>query len=1139
MSSTIGDLIVKLRLDNSGLNREAKSAERTLSNLKSAAMASLAGWASIQGVKAFWGTLLDSVETYQMAVVQTSAMVTGMMKEESGRSLSSQYQEATQYAKGLVSTLEVMDAKTILNAQDLQLINRELLKQGILLDVNNEKQVQGLTNIANAVAVISAGAPNKSIQLMQETRALLQGEVNMYSQLASMLNAQVGNLKEQVDLHRQQGDLLEWLGFQLRGFAAAGKDLEFTWEAIGSTMETIYRRTIRGGLTVAFNDILTVMRSMSDWAKEHQMEIETYLAGAWDGVKAVVKEVHGVYKSISDFADAHPFMAELAKDLTLIGAGLIAINAALKTTIALMGVMKAISVSLFTAMVAPIVGVSSALNGITFAAVAASGALGALGAAAGVVGFGFAGWQIGTLINQWEIAGKTVGEYIQLVMAGVDKASVYIGYLADRIAITLDTIWRGLSSSITVIVSELTASLNNIPGIGNLISDDYVASLAVKAAAAQEVLGGLAAAQAAEVDLAEQTRDKKLAFVDQIIEGINAEAAARNAVVKTAEDAAANSIKVNKIASDDQVKLLAKWETTLNTYRLTDTQKELYKLQQDYAMYLEHVEDKNALDEWYYHQKQVLMAKELGELAALYQDLYKATGLEKYAQAAINAYQSVLDVHEETWKQMGLTEEDAHSLRLTREQEYVKSVYDSLNKIVNAEKKAADARIGIANDISDAQSSGSGTGGDFTSAGSIFTSYKGSSYGPFSSYSEADSYMQRLISANKEAADSAFNLSNSFNLVSSAADQLASQMERELEARQRELEQKIREYGGTAETLGEFISSLGLSDFAPVIPEGGFEARYQELLDMASSDQEKVGDFLTFVQDYLDYQQMYTGGINYTGIFGKVMEDLTGLSDLYGVMATLTDMGFEGTTQELQKFIEALEKLNISIPELAGAMGIADGGTEGLVLELQNTETPFTNVIKALDSMASATKEELTDAAAMWDSLVSGIGGGMSDIASGIQGAYNNAQANPTYTPTVVTIPWVKEVDSFLSKMRWVAKYAGKYIDSTQWYSSYTDPPAPMEWVVAGSGTLTSGLTMAGEIGPEWVVPTYEPQRSKFLNDVGANPDVIASAVMSKIGGGGGDMVLEIDGKIMGKIMADELTKNPGFIVKMRRQING
>ncbi len=73
------------------------------------------------------------------------------------------------------------------------------------------------------------------------------------------------------------------------------------------------------------------------------------------------------------------------------------------------------------------------------------------------------------------------------------------------------------------------------------------------------------------------------------------------------------------------------------------------------------------------------------------------------------------------------------------------------------------------------------------------------------------------------------------------------------------------------------------------------------------------------------------------------------------------------------------------------------------------------------------------------------------------------------------------------------------------------------------SGGLTPQAIIAGEKGPEWVVPTYEPQRSSFLRDVGADPEAIGRAVAKHIGlagpsGGNGNgkdihVHLHIDGK--------------------------
>jgi len=45
------------------------------------------------------------------------------------------------------------------------------------------------------------------------------------------------------------------------------------------------------------------------------------------------------------------------------------------------------------------------------------------------------------------------------------------------------------------------------------------------------------------------------------------------------------------------------------------------------------------------------------------------------------------------------------------------------------------------------------------------------------------------------------------------------------------------------------------------------------------------------------------------------------------------------------------------------------------------------------------------------------------------------------------------------------------------------------------AGGLTSGLSFAGEMGPEWVVPTYEPQRKNFLASVGVDSETIGESI--------------------------------------------
>jgi len=85
-----------------------------------------------------------------------------------------------------------------------------------------------------------------------------------------------------------------------------------------------------------------------------------------------------------------------------------------------------------------------------------------------------------------------------------------------------------------------------------------------------------------------------------------------------------------------------------------------------------------------------------------------------------------------------------------------------------------------------------------------------------------------------------------------------------------------------------------------------------------------------------------------------------------------------------------------------------------------------------------------------------------------------------------------------------------------------------------GSGGLTNGPSGAGEIGPEWIVPTYEPQRSSFLKDVGADPETlgraIAKSLTAALGGslGGGNITIQvvINGKAIGDATAEQVRTN-------------
>lgn len=87
-------------------------------------------------------------------------------------------------------------------------------------------------------------------------------------------------------------------------------------------------------------------------------------------------------------------------------------------------------------------------------------------------------------------------------------------------------------------------------------------------------------------------------------------------------------------------------------------------------------------------------------------------------------------------------------------------------------------------------------------------------------------------------------------------------------------------------------------------------------------------------------------------------------------------------------------------------------------------------------------------------------------------------------------------------------------------------------------GGLATRPTLVGESGPEWVVPTYEPQRSSFLQTVGLEPNQIGRAIAAHIvpaltGGTNGGRVtvhVYVDGREVGDTVAQELRTNTNLI---------
>lgn len=245
---------------------------------------------AVQTLVSAFGKLYGPVEEFNLSVTQMAAQITNMMEKTKNTDIAAQYQEAKKYATDLALAMEKLDAETVATSKDLRSMNEQMITAGTALNIYNPDELEAFKNIANAVAVVSSQYANKEVQVRQEIRALMNGEVKTTNVLATQLQALVaGPLEEEVKKHKEAGDLVLWMGNLLRGYSAASSDIESTWAAIGTSLKTSWDIIARTGFSQGYRDINSSLKEMNDWLRKNGDTISNVINIAWETTIGLLK----------------------------------------------------------------------------------------------------------------------------------------------------------------------------------------------------------------------------------------------------------------------------------------------------------------------------------------------------------------------------------------------------------------------------------------------------------------------------------------------------------------------------------------------------------------------------------------------------------------------------------------------------------------------------------------------------------------------------------------------------------------------------------------------------------------------------------------------------------------------------------
>ena len=223
-----------------------------------------------------------AVEDFNLGVASSASLVTTFMKFKPGEALAEGYERASRYAKDVQLKFVEINKNTLATAKQMGLVNRELQKQGVFLDINKEKQVKGFEAFTNAIAILTAGMPDANRQFGQEARALMEGLARQGTTLSLLVKKKLGSAwKSVIDQWKHGGVFFENMGELLKGFSAGTEKLTRTWKVISSTIQSTANNILRLGFEDTFDLIIDQLVKFNKLLLDNQALIGTKLKRAW------------------------------------------------------------------------------------------------------------------------------------------------------------------------------------------------------------------------------------------------------------------------------------------------------------------------------------------------------------------------------------------------------------------------------------------------------------------------------------------------------------------------------------------------------------------------------------------------------------------------------------------------------------------------------------------------------------------------------------------------------------------------------------------------------------------------------------------------------------------------------------------
>ncbi|MHC4708681.1 MAG: hypothetical protein ACYS8I_16555 [Planctomycetota bacterium] len=247
-----------------------------------------------------FGAILKTIDDFQVAAIGTASAVSGIA--EGGQGSSGEiFNQNLEAALATFEKLEIVAARFFSTGQELQLAFNTLAQRGVVI---REEEFDTLGKITDQIKLLTGGQ-NTQIQIQQELRAILDGNVRTTTAFGKALQARGVDIAQLSKEVRATGSLKPFEPF-LEGLSAAGPAIRRTLSSVTATFTSLFNILTRNifqdtfdGVVSTITDINNLIIDQRDTIVQVGIFIKNEIASAWDRVVDILGTVSATILNIA------------------------------------------------------------------------------------------------------------------------------------------------------------------------------------------------------------------------------------------------------------------------------------------------------------------------------------------------------------------------------------------------------------------------------------------------------------------------------------------------------------------------------------------------------------------------------------------------------------------------------------------------------------------------------------------------------------------------------------------------------------------------------------------------------------------------------------------------------------------------